>query len=201
MSLILDALKKLDREKGRSSHGFLVITPSMWTERKSSLLLIALGMGLGAIVLAAVGLGGWLWLRHPGGAHPPQPAGESAGPASPAMGATPIVRPRLTPLAVPIPLPSRAPAVAPAEPEANARSLGAAAETRPRPPSPPPGTPTPTPALYRLNAISERDGKPIAMLNDRLVQEGDKFDGLTVVRIGQTEVEIEVNGKRLIVGF
>ena len=53
----------------------------------------------------------------------------------------------------------------------------------------------------RLNAISQQDGRPVAILNDRLVREGDIFDGIRVVRIGEAEVEVEVDGKRRIVRF
>jgi hypothetical protein len=52
-----------------------------------------------------------------------------------------------------------------------------------------------------LNAISRQDGHPVALLNDRLVREGDAFDGVRIVRIGETEVEIEVGGKRRVIGF
>jgi hypothetical protein len=39
------------------------------------------------------------------------------------------------------------------------------------------------------------------MLSDRLVFEGDSFDGMRVVRIGATEVELEIDGERRVVGF
>ena len=52
-----------------------------------------------------------------------------------------------------------------------------------------------------LQAISERDGKPIAVLNSRVVHEGDHFDGVTVVRIGADEVEIEEQGHRRVLRF
>jgi CRP-like cAMP-binding protein len=38
-------------------------------------------------------------------------------------------------------------------------------------------------------------------LNDRLVREGDMFDGVRIVRIGEAEVEIEVEGRRSVVSF
>jgi hypothetical protein len=64
-----------------------------------------------------------------------------------------------------------------------------------------PGSSAPPPPEYRLTAISERDGEPIALLNDRLVREGDRFGDVTVLRIGPTEIEIEVNGERKTIGF
>jgi hypothetical protein len=54
---------------------------------------------------------------------------------------------------------------------------------------------------FRLTAISTRDGEPIALLNDRLVREGDSFDGVRVIRIGAADVEIEVDGERRTIGF
>jgi hypothetical protein len=54
---------------------------------------------------------------------------------------------------------------------------------------------------YRLTAIAHRDGQPVAVLNDRLVREGDSFDGVTVVRIGTSDIEIEVRGRRLVIEF
>ncbi|HUL78313.1 MAG TPA: hypothetical protein VL691_13705, partial [Vicinamibacteria bacterium] len=53
----------------------------------------------------------------------------------------------------------------------------------------------------RLTAISERDGRPVALINDRLVFEGDSFDGIKVLRIGEAEVEIESGGKRRVLRF
>ena len=65
-----------------------------------------------------------------------------------------------------------------------------------------PGRPTPaTPGEIHLNAISVRDGHPVAILNDRLVREGDSFDGIHVLRIGEAEVEVEVNGVRRMLKF
>jgi hypothetical protein len=66
----------------------------------------------------------------------------------------------------------------------------------------PPAAPTSSPAPeFRLTAISTRDGEPIALLNDRLVREGDRFGGVRIIRIGATEVEIEVDGERRTIGF
>ncbi len=53
----------------------------------------------------------------------------------------------------------------------------------------------------RLNAITQQDGQPVAVLNDRVVREGDVFDGIHVIRIGEAEVEVEVNGKRRVIRF
>ena len=52
-----------------------------------------------------------------------------------------------------------------------------------------------------LNAISEQGGVPVAVVNDRVVREGDFFDGIRVLRIGAAEVEVEVDGGRRILRF
>ena len=67
---------------------------------------------------------------------------------------------------------------------------------RPSAPAPPPAAGT-----LRLNAISQRDGRPVALINDRLLFEGDSFDGVKVLRIGEAEVEVEVHGKRRVLTF
>jgi hypothetical protein len=64
----------------------------------------------------------------------------------------------------------------------------------------PPALPA-DPDGLRLQAIAERDGHPVALINDRLVREGDSFDGVTVVRIGTAEVEVEVRGQRRVLRF
>jgi hypothetical protein len=68
-----------------------------------------------------------------------------------------------------------------------------------------PVRPAPSPAQaaseFRLNAITVQDGHPVAVLNDRIVREGDSFEGVRVLRIGETEVEIEVKGERRVIRF
>jgi hypothetical protein len=71
-------------------------------------------------------------------------------------------------------------------------TAAAARGKEPRPGAAPP---------YQLQAISAQNGHPVAILNDRLVREGDSFDGVKVLRIGADEVEIEVAGRRRVVKF
>lgn len=52
-----------------------------------------------------------------------------------------------------------------------------------------------------LNAISERDGHAVALINDRLVREGDEFDGVKILHIGEAEVEVERAGRRSVIRF
>jgi hypothetical protein len=47
----------------------------------------------------------------------------------------------------------------------------------------------------------QSEGQPVAVLSNRVVHEGDHFDGVTVVRIGADEVEIEVKGQRRTLRF
>jgi hypothetical protein len=54
---------------------------------------------------------------------------------------------------------------------------------------------------FQLQAISRRDGRAVAVLNDRLVYEGDSLDGATVLHIGEADVELEIDGRRVSVGF
>jgi hypothetical protein len=106
-----------------------------------------------------------------------------------------------------LPAPEEAALASPRVPRENEDALdvleapaGSPAPTGPAEPTPP-ATAAPGERPLRLTAISERDGHPVALLNDRLVREGDSFDGVRVLRIHATEVEVEVDGERRIVGF
>lgn len=202
MSLILDALRKLERERDSREPGVLVVGSVPWGARTRSrrpLLLAFAGVALLALLSFAL----WRPSRPPAQAGAVAPASSAVGaalpsPASPptAAVAAPLAasRPVPTPPAarresVPVPAgpaPADAPAVSRSEQEV-------AAPTRPAGSSPA-GT-------LRLNAISQRDGRPVALINDRLVFEGDSFDGVNVLRIGEAEVEVEVQGKRRVLRF
>jgi hypothetical protein len=64
---------------------------------------------------------------------------------------------------------------------------------------PVPATP-PKPAFV-LQAISERGGQPIAIINDHLVRVGDEVDGMRVLEIRGAEVDVEVGGRRTTLRF
>ncbi len=184
MSLILEALRKLERDKQAPERGFLVVgAGSLPPARRRAASSVAT---LVVLILAA---GSAVFLLRPAPARAPAPAQVLAPPPAQAPSAPPT-------MAAPVPALAPAPAVSPA--------------TTPNPAPPAPATmrgrvaPVATPAAepsYRLTAISERDGHPVAVLNDRLVREGDRFEGITIVRIGAAEIEIEVAGKRQVVGF
>jgi hypothetical protein len=57
------------------------------------------------------------------------------------------------------------------------------------------------PDALRLEAVSERDGRPVALVSGRLLREGDSFEGVRILRIGPTEVEVEVRGQRRTLRF
>jgi hypothetical protein len=189
LSLILEALKKLDREKKAPDRGFLVVGAVPWPAARArpwTPLLLVLATG------AAAGFALWLAWRARGHEE------------IPARAVTSTTMTAATPSAV------RAPAVT-APPSTVAPLVDSRArvpETRPAGERPAAGADRPAAAAARepgagllLQAISERDGKPIAVLNSRVVHEGDRFDGVTIVRIGADEVEIEVQGQRRVLRF
>ena len=145
MSLILEALKKVERERATpEQRGFLVLGPTAWAESRSHAWTIA------GMVIAAVLAGGTVYLLTRPSAPAAPPTARVDAPA----------------------------AVAPAAPV----------------------TAAPRRTLV-LNAISEQRGVPIAVINDRLVREGDAFDGVRVLRIHATEVDVDVDGARRTLRF
>jgi hypothetical protein len=228
VSFILDALKKLEREKDEREPGVVLVGPVPWGERDPRRR--GAGLAVAGAVLAVVLGGTFLWLRS--GSESPAPRTGGEGTAGPSATVTPgptgpgiseanptapaRARDGAKPEAPPPPA-VREPAPVDAVTPTSATEGMASAQ---RPPSPlVPGDPLPpeTPATseprdeptkpaavapeFRLTAISSRDGHPIALLNDRLVREGDRFGDITILEIGETSVEIEVNGKRQTVGF
>jgi hypothetical protein len=178
MSLILEALKKLEREKQAPDRGFLVVAHTAWPARRGAVS-NGMALALGLVALASAGLAAYVLLAPragppPASTTPPTPAPVPTAPAALPLAAAPAP---VKTLALPVPPdPARRPAEAAEAP---------AAET----------------AELRLGAISEQDGVPVAILNDRLVREGDRFGDVTVLRIGSTEVEVEVRGQRKVVRF
>lgn len=208
MSLILDALRKLERDKDPRDPGVLVVGSVPWGARTPSRrpLLLALA-GIGLVALLAFAL--WRLSRRPAPAVPAPPV--SVVPVTPAPPSTPLLPPAPSPTVAaapagaaprPAPTPPAAreepvPAPATGGPVTPDRSTSAEDESaRPSAPAQPPAAGT-----LRLNAISQRDGRPVALINDRLLFEGDSFDGVKVLRIGEAEVEVEVHGRRRVLTF
>lgn len=215
MSLILDALKKIEREKGDAGEkGVLVLGAVPWGERQARKTSLVIGATLGVLGVFALGaVATWWLLRPPRPAAPattaPAPAGPTSRPAAfaPAPALVHASAPSTASVATP-------PASAPAGPPSTAPGPAGGAPL-PTPSSPPAGaTPAePAPRVpattslapgapdVRLTAISHRDGQPVALVNDRLVREGDSFDGIHILRIGDAEVEVEVRGQRRVIRF
>jgi hypothetical protein len=205
VSLILEALKKLEREKRSSEPGFLVLGPTSWASASGGGRRAALALAGLALLATTLALMGWRNSRQlftagtrAETAASPAPSVAIAAlpqtsPPGPAAGAR-VLQPEpnaATPAREPLePQGAREPATVESASEPAAQAIAAA--------------PTPSPSApprFQLEAISLRDGKPVAVLDGRLVYEGESFDGVRVVRIGEAEVELEVDGRRLVVGF
>jgi hypothetical protein len=230
VSLILEALKKLDREKQAPDRGVVVVGPAAWASSGDSRFPVSGGvLVVGALVLG--GAAGAVWnARRPDPPPAPsrpaavQPATAPAMVSAPtAVGAAPSTgRPAV--VAPPGATPNRYRAARGTPPAPGADTTAAPAPAAPAEPSeeasretetagetPAEETPAEIPARkparqgpapdFELQAISAQNGHPVAVLNDRLVREGDTFDDVRVLRIGADEVEIEVAGHRRIVKF
>ena len=229
MSLILDALRKLEREKAAHEPGVLVVGSVPWggTSRTRHLLLAA---GAAAVLAAGVFVG---WLLRPAAPPPATAALPAAAPRPAELGPRPTPAPMPAPVAtapgryeLPSAPPVRLSRPLPAAPARADRAASALPDPKPAAPTPGPAAeslPAPVPAEsisvapgaagvvetapaaapdeLRLTAISQRDGRPVALINDRLVFEGDSFDGVRVLRIGPTEVEVEVDGGKRVIRF
>jgi hypothetical protein len=208
VSLILEALKKLEREKeGGGERGFVVLSHLPWSGRRSGRVGVVWA-AFGVLVVGALAGAGW-GLRHGRSGSPPSVAVST--PRTPAASLLPATAATAPTPAPPLPTPevrSRPAPARPAEaPDVAPVAIGAAPLVAPvaTPPEPPVTMPheetSGAPHELRLNAISVKDGHPIAILNDRLVREGDSFDGIRVLRIGEAEVEVEVAGERRTLRF
>jgi len=198
VSLILEALRKLERDKDTPERGFLVTAHLPWAQAHKHSRLVGLAVLALALAVAALAAALWRGRGTPAGAtvvaspSPSSPAAPALHGGSPATVVTPSVvappLPRPSPPATPGRLPS----------DRTGRPASSASATASTPPAPRGGPDRPE---LRLNAISRQDDRPVAILNDRLVREGDLFDGIRVIRIGETEVEVEVQGQRRVIRF
>lgn len=191
MSLIFEALKKLDREKKAPERGFLVVggaAPDVPARLRTPVLLLA---------LAAAGGAGFLAARALRPATAPAPAA-----APPPVTTVTAAVPRLAP-PVPLPPESRAETA----PSPSAAQPGAATATEaPREAArvaPVPETPAATPAapVFALEAVADQEGHPVAIVNGQLVRVGDLVDGARVVRIAPEQVELDHGGRRVVLVF
>lgn len=249
MSLILEALKKLEREKAQSGPRIVTTGEAPWPGDRRAISPWRLGLAAFGLVALGAFVGGRL-LRSSHEASPastggavdeprsidegtqkPAPATELATPAqaAPAVHST-VVPPaaRATAPTPPAPqqaaTPPRAQVDLPPPPAARPSSPARKASPSPRPKAPrelddpalktaaprqeaaapvegPGVAPSPTADEPRLQAISEREGRAIALINDRVMFEGDRMGELVVVAIRSNEVEVEVRGKRRVLRF
>lgn len=187
MSLILEALRKLERERPAPERGVVVMTSAAWGERSGRSPWLWLSVGLAAGIAAAAAILEW---RRPLQVSAP------ATVSSPASRATPASLSAPAPPSAPVPVSAAAAAPAPT-PRPSVPPATQTAVTAPRATVP---SPLPAPALV-LQAITVQDGRPVALISDRLLREGDEIDGVRIVRIGEAEVEIEVGGQRSVLRF
>jgi hypothetical protein len=184
VSLVLEALKKLDREKGRDERGFVVMAAAPWPTRAARRwpAWAALGVATAGAIVAVMAL---RTSSAPPSLPVPPATSVAAAPAAPA--------PVLVRSEPPAPVPRSAPAGVAPKPAVETPPLATALAPPARAATPDPGP--------RLQAISQRDGQPIAMINDHLVRVGDEIDGLRVIAIRVDEVDIEVRGQRTTLRF
>lgn len=218
MSLIFEALKKLEREKARQASPIVTAGEAPWAPPSSRVpgwMLIGAAV---ALLVLGVGLGSWLRVR---------PATETIprGEAADALEAPPAGLREAPAHSTALPPPPAAPR--PVRPDARRETRSVAAPPRPRPAAattPPSAATTPrsvakapaaepietrpdpaavggTSGEPRLQAISERNGKSIALINDRVLFEGETAGDVRVIRIGPSEVEVEWKGRRRTLTF
>lgn len=192
MSLILEALKKLEREKQTPERGVVVLGPAALGGTSSGGRRALLALALAALL----GVAGALTIRRDSAG----PAGAAAKPH--AVRSNPTPSPASPRGASRGSTTDRASVLSTRRAEPDAESLGASPPLpEPAARTPTAATPAPPPPALQLQAISRRDGRPVAVLSDRLLYEGDSFDGVRVIRIGETAVELEIGGRRVVVGF
>jgi hypothetical protein len=59
----------------------------------------------------------------------------------------------------------------------------------------------PVETTYTLQAVTEQDGQPVAIVNGQLVRVGDVVEGAHVLRIDAEAVQLEKDGRRIVIGF
>lgn len=186
MSLVLEALRRVEKATARPGSVGVAVSSYRRTERHKSLgAPLVLGLVTGALLL-------YFWRAEPrtrgGGA-----GGEDLSNRAPSrsMAVAPGSAngtPRPLESAAAGSMPEKEPVLP--EVEEPAPVVSGLRPSHPR--KPPPVTPSPSsvrPALV-LQAISERDSRPIAVINDQLVREGDVLEGVRILRIGAESVEV-----------
>jgi len=207
VSVIFDALNKLDKEKRAPKTGMLIVGAGSIVDRRRGV--SAPLLGVFAIALVLLGAAAWWWTRD---VIEPVPARGVAA-VRPSATARPTTgtrsartRSARTPTAATVLLDDLAVVPVTTLPATGARGTeGGELDAGPAPP--PRDDPEPVqltePAQLRLEAITMRDDGPVAIVSGRIVREGDVFDGIAVVRIGDAEVEllIQAEDRTLVLRF
>jgi hypothetical protein len=209
MSFILDALRKVDHENRQGSDPAppIVAVARLKKERVHRRRQLSV-MG-GIALLSAVGTA--ILMRRSSLPEPPAPIERTVA-AAPVLEipveeltlATPAV---VTPERPTEPEPEAerkpAPEVPRTEPEATAETAAPVAPTPIEATVRLASTPEPLPELPALvlQGTSVLDGKPVAVVSDRRVFEGDTIEGAVVIRIDERSVELEFQGRRFTLTF
>jgi hypothetical protein len=177
MSLVLEALRRVEKPDDRTGTiGAMVPSYRPARRRPSPAFPLILGLGVGALIVAFVGPRA---LQTEGALSFPAEEGSSLSSPSAHQ---PKGRAGLPP---PLSVPPR-----------EGKGIGISRDSTRGPRTPvqrrtraaEPAV-EPTPGLV-LQAISERDSKPIAVISDQLVREGDRVGTARVIRIGTDTVEV-----------
>jgi general secretion pathway protein B len=211
MSLILDALKKLDREKTAKSGGKMDITAEILkagdSPEKSSLLPLVLTLAITAFV-AAIGTylvsGGPSRTGDPRATAPAVTAQDrqvTAAPLPPAPAAVtdkPSIPPDVSPAAPPIAVSeAMQPGKRRRDGDPTTREKTASSVHAPGKATAPPGDGPATMPVLKLSGIvwAEVSSERKAVINGTVAREGDSVEGLKVLEIYPTYVVVSSRGK------
>jgi len=196
MSFILDALRKVDQDNRQSGE---VVPPVVAVEkRRKEKRNRRRQLAAMAVIAAGSAAATALLLRQPAAPvpepAPPSSPGLQAVAAEPTMEASvesPVVETGLptTDIALVESAPDPAPAPEPEAPPGSEALSPVVEAAEPPPPEPP---------RLVLQGTSVLDGKPVAVVSDRRVFEGDIIEGAVVIRILERSVELEFEGRRFI---
>jgi general secretion pathway protein B len=212
MSLILDALKKLDREKTAKSGGKMDITAEILkagdSPEKSSLLPLVLTLAITAFVAA---IGTYLVFGGPvsrtgdsratAPAVPAQDRQVTAAPLPPAPAAVtdkPSIPPDVSPAAPPIAVSeAMQPGKRRRDGDPTTREKTASSVHAPGKATAPPGDGPATMPVLKLSGIvwAEVSSERKAVINGTVAREGDSVEGLKVLEIYPTYVVVSSKGK------
>ncbi len=202
MSFILDALRKVDQENRQSGE---VVPPVAAIEklRKERVHRRRQFVAMAAIAVVSAAATALL-LRQP---HPPQETAPAFAPAPQAAEVeglvhTPIEESATRETSIPseeVQVPESVPPPQPLAESAAPPEIDApdpSQDDAPAPVAAVEAQPSPEPKHLVLQGTSILDGKPVAVISDRRVFEGDLIEGALVIRIEERSVELEFEGER-----